>query len=442
MRFPFDTLFKSCPHAGPEFTNANKARRSRSLGGHLHRRRVEEDAPRPGVVLVGRDLQEQLHFRSLLSEAMRFWLVVVAILGVVTLVFVRRRVLKRIDAMSATGRRIMSGDLSERLPVDGSGDEFDRLAVGFNLMLDRIEALLHGLKDVSDNIAHDLKTPLTRMRNRVEEALRAAPDDPVATEALSRTLEDCDGLIRTFDALLRIARLEAGASDASLEEVDLAMLVGEVAELYEPVVEDAGGTLTSSCEPGLMARVNRELVVQALINLVENALKYGVEDAGGPEGGPGATRLELEARAEGGTVVLCVRDHGPGIPDADKDRATRRFVRLEESRNAPGSGLGLSLVQAVARLHDGRLALRDAEAKLAERESNLRDELEKQHVIPHLLANGFEVLPTHAISRAAWFGHTHAAPTPSGATDCTHFCMPGIPDIWAAILLGKLSGSA
>ena len=143
----------------------------------------------------------------------------------------------------------MSGDLSERLPVDGSGDEFDRLAVGFNLMLDRIEALLHGLKDVSDNIAHDLKTPLTRMRNRVEEALRAAPDDPVATEALSRTLEDCDGLIRTFDALLRIARLEAGASDASLEEVDLAMLVGEVAELYEPVVEDAGGTLTSSCEP-------------------------------------------------------------------------------------------------------------------------------------------------------------------------------------------------
>jgi hypothetical protein len=311
-------------------------------------------------LLVGRDLQEQLHFRSLLAEAMRFWLVVVAILGVVTLVFVRRRVLRRIDAMSATGRRIMSGDLSERLPVDGSGDEFDRLAVGFNLMLDRIEALLHGLKDVSDNIAHDLKTPLTRMRNRVEEALRASPEDPAATDALTRTLEDCDGLIRTFDALLRIARLEAGATDASLEEVDLATLVGEVVELYEPVVEDAGGSLESTCDPGLLARVNRELVVQALINLVENALKYGVAETGSPGETRAAARLVLEARQEGDTVVLAVRDHGPGIPDADKDRAIRRFVRLEASRNAAGSGLGLSLVQAVARLHDGELVLRDA----------------------------------------------------------------------------------
>lgn len=311
-------------------------------------------------LLVGRDLQEQLHFRSLLAEAMRFWLVVVAILGVVTLVFVRRRVLRRIDAMSATGRRIMSGDLSERLPVDGSGDEFDRLAVGFNLMLDRIEALLHGLKDVSDNIAHDLKTPLTRMRNRVEEALRASPEDPAATDALTRTLEDCDGLIRTFDALLRIARLEAGATDASLEEVDLTTLVGEVVELYEPVVEDAGGSLESTCDPGLLARVNRELVVQALINLVENALKYGVAETGSPGETRAAARLVLEARQEGDTVVLAVRDHGPGIPDADKDRAIRRFVRLEASRNAAGSGLGLSLVQAVARLHDGELVLRDA----------------------------------------------------------------------------------
>ena len=336
------------------------------IGGGARREAMVRVFELPGGfrLLVGRDLQEQLHFRSLLSEAMRFWLVVVAILGVVTLVFVRRRVLRRIDAMSATGQRIMSGDLSERLPVDGSGDEFDRLAVGFNLMLDRIEALLHGLKDVSDNIAHDLKTPLTRMRNRVEEALRAAPEDPVAAEALGRTLEDCDGLIRTFDALLRIARLEAGASDASLVEVDLAALVGEVAELYEPVVEDAGGSLESTCEPGLMGRVNRELVVQALINLVENALKYGVEEAGSPQADPAAPRLFLEARLEGDTVVLSVRDHGPGIPDADKDRATRRFVRLEASRNAPGSGLGLSLVQAVARLHDGELALRDADPGL------------------------------------------------------------------------------
>lgn len=313
-------------------------------------------------LLVGRDLQEQQYFRSLLAEAMRFWLFVLAALGLVTWVFVSRRVLKRIDAMTATSRRIMSGDLSERLPVEGSGDEFDRLAIGLNAMLNRIEALMQGLKDVSDNIAHDLKTPLTRMRNRLEEALRNdLSGDSKAREVLETTIDDCDALIRTFNALLRIARVEAGSSDASFDEIDVSELVREVAELYAPVAEDEGGGMELRVTDGLRVSGNRELLVQALINLVENALKYARQDKG--EG----ARVELEARAEGGEVLLGVRDHGPGIPDADKERVLHRFVRLEASRSAPGSGLGLSLVAAVARLHRGRLELADAQPGLMAR---------------------------------------------------------------------------
>ena len=313
-------------------------------------------------LLVGRDLQEQQYFRSLLAEAMRFWLFVLAALGLVTWVFVSRRVLKRIDAMTATSRRIMSGDLSERLPVEGSGDEFDRLAIGLNAMLNRIEALMQGLKDVSDNIAHDLKTPLTRMRNRLEEALRSdLSGDSKAREVLETTIDDCDALIRTFNALLRIARVEAGSSDASFDDIDVSELVREVAELYAPVAEDEGGGMELRITDGLRVSGNRELLVQALINLVENALKYARQDKG--EG----ARVELEARAEGGEVLLGVRDHGPGIPDADKERVLHRFVRLEASRSAPGSGLGLSLVAAVARLHRGRLELDDAQPGLMAR---------------------------------------------------------------------------
>ncbi|MCA1241353.1 HAMP domain-containing histidine kinase [Stappia stellulata] len=305
-------------------------------------------------LLVGRDLQEQQYFRSLLVEAMRFWLLVLAGLGLVTWIYVSRRVLKRIDAMAATGRRIMSGDLSERLPVEGTGDEFDRLAIGLNTMLERIEALMQGLKDVSDNIAHDLKTPLTRMRNRVEEALRQQDADAPARAALEATIEDCDTLIRTFDALLRIARVEAGSSDAVQETFDAGTLIAEVGELYAPVVEDQGGRLELDAGTGMTLCGNRELLVQALVNLIENALKY----AQNPD--DGGVRVALEGYRDGDTVVLAVRDFGTGIPDADKERVLHRFVRLEKSRNAPGSGLGLSLVSAVARLHGGRLVLADA----------------------------------------------------------------------------------
>ncbi len=337
-----------------------RVRYTRSTGPGTHEALIRVyELPGGFRILVGRDLADQHYFRSLLARALRFWLLVVVGLGLVTWVFVSRRVLRRIDAITETGKRIMNGDLSERLPVDGGRDEFDRLATGLNTMLDRIEALMQGLKDVSDNIAHDLKTPLTRMRNRIEAALREAPGaDPASREILEATIEDCDQLIRTFDAMLRIARVESGSAQAEMEEVDLRALVAEVVELYEPLAEDQGARLKVGRSDDAVVRGNRELLAQALINLIENALKYG-RPADGSDGA-----ITVGIARDDTAVCLAVSDIGQGIAPEDRERATRRFVRLEESRTEPGSGLGLSLVQAVAHMHGGELTLEDAEPGL------------------------------------------------------------------------------
>jgi signal transduction histidine kinase len=304
-------------------------------------------------LLVGRDLTEREQFRDVVWRAVQLSIGAVLLLGLVTWLFVSRRVLKRIDAVSATSKQIMGGDLGGRLKVDGSGDEFDRLAESLNAMLDRIEQLMHGLKEVSDNIAHDLKTPLTRMRMRIEQAL----DDPAvgeaSREALTATLEDCDGLIRTFEALLRIARVEAGSAGVRTQAVDVAEIVREVAELYEPVAEEQEATLAVAVPEAVMVPGDRDLLAQAVANLVDNALKYGRPEAG-------RQRVSLAVTRDGEEAVVAVADNGPGVPEADRGRVTQRFVRLEGSRTAPGSGLGLSLVQAVASLHKGALMLGDA----------------------------------------------------------------------------------
>jgi signal transduction histidine kinase len=304
-------------------------------------------------LLVGRDLTEREQFRDVVWRAVQLSIGAVLLLGLVTWLFVSRRVLKRIDAVSVTSKQIMGGDLGGRLKVDGSGDEFDRLAESLNAMLDRIEQLMHGLKEVSDNIAHDLKTPLTRMRIRIEQAL----DDPAvgeaSREALVATLEDCDGLIRTFEALLRIARVEAGSAGVRTQSVDVAEIAHEVAELYEPLAEDQQASLVVAVPEAVVVPGDRDLLAQAVANLVDNALKYGHPAAG-------AQRVSLTVRQEGEEAVIAVADNGPGVPEADRGRVTQRFVRLEGSRTAPGSGLGLSLVQAVASLHKGALLLGDA----------------------------------------------------------------------------------
>jgi signal transduction histidine kinase len=316
-------------------------------------------------LLIGRDLEERRRLFGIVAQAAQWSVLVVIVLGLGGGIFVARRVLRRIDAMTGTTRRIMAGDLSGRLPVGRSGDELDRLAENLNAMLERIEALMVGLKEVSDNIAHDLKTPLTRLRNRAEEALAKASNEAEYRAALERTIEESDGLIRTFNALLMIARAESGQARGNMDDFDAADVAQGIQELYEPLAEDNGLTLHVKTEQAPL-HGNRELISQALANLVENAIKYGqsapalqplsAEVADGND----AKAILIEARRDGDQVLLSVTDHGPGIPEADRGHAVERFVRLEASRTQPGSGLGLSLASAVATLHGGALKLDDA----------------------------------------------------------------------------------
>lgn len=321
-------------------------------------------------ILVGRDLEERRRLFAIVAKAAQWSVLIVFVLGLGGGVFVARRVLRRIDAMTGTTQRIMAGDLSERLPVGRSGDEIDRLAGNLNAMLERIEALMAGLKEVSDNIAHDLKTPLTRLRNRAEEALAKSSNEVEYRAALERTIDESDGLIRTFNALLMIARAESGQARDNMTDFDAAEVAHGIHELYEPLAEDKGLTLHVAADAATL-HGNRELISQALANLVENAIKYGQPVKPSPDdtprAGPDAAKspdILIEARREGDNICLSVTDHGPGIPDADRQRAVERFVRLEASRTQPGSGLGLSLASAVATLHGGDLRLADSQPGL------------------------------------------------------------------------------
>lgn len=314
-------------------------------------------------LLVGRDLDERRRLFGIVANAAQWSLLVVIVLGLGGGIFVARRVLRRIDAMTGTTQRIMAGDLSGRLPVGRSGDELDRLAENLNAMLERIEALMMGLKEVSDNIAHDLKTPLTRLRNRAEEALASSGSESEYRAALERTIEESDGLIRTFNALLMIARAESGQARGNMDDFDAADVAKGIHELYEPLAEDDDLTLRVKTAPAAL-HGNRELISQALANLVENAIKYGKPDPNvqplDPAVAVRSREILIEARREGDQVLLSVTDHGPGIPEGDRKHAVERFVRLEASRTLPGSGLGLSLASAVATLHGGELRLGDA----------------------------------------------------------------------------------
>jgi signal transduction histidine kinase len=255
----------------------------------------------------------------------------------------------------------MAGDLTGRLPVAGTGDELDRLALNVNAMLDRIEALMRGFKEVSDNVAHDLKTPLTRLRNRAEAALRNAKTDADFRAALETMIEESDGLIRTFDALLIIARAEAGETGRGMVVFDGAEIARGVGELYEPLAEEKGLRLMIEAPGPAMIRGHRELISQALANLIDNAIKYAAPapcSSGGASPGERPSIL-VSAGVDGDRVVLTVADSGPGIPEGDRAHAVERFVRLEQSRSQPGSGLGLSLASAVATLHHGALKLDD-----------------------------------------------------------------------------------
>ncbi|MDB5596791.1 MAG: Integral rane sensor signal transduction histidine kinase [Hyphomicrobiales bacterium] len=306
-------------------------------------------------LVVGRDLGDRETLRVLMGRALVTSLVWLVLIGTLGGLFVARRVLRRVDGMNASARSIMNGDLAQRLPLAGSNDELDRLALNLNAMLDRIAELMAGLKEVSDNIAHDLKTPLTRLRNRAEQSLRSAQTPAEFRAALEHMIEESDGLIRIFNALLMIARLESGGASNEVAVFDVAEMTQDVGELYEPLAEEEGTKLTIVADPGLQVMGNRELIGQATANLVDNALKYGRSGAEGDTGGD----VKLVARQVGQNVEIEVSDRGPGIAAADRTRVLDRFVRLEGSRSRPGSGLGLSLAAAVTKLHGGQLRIED-----------------------------------------------------------------------------------
>jgi signal transduction histidine kinase len=300
-------------------------------------------------LLVGRDLSDITRLENVIWRAFGWSMVLVIALGVLAGFIVTKRVLSRIDSMTETTRAIMEGDLAGRLALTGSNDEFDRLAENLNTMLDRIGDLMEGIRQVSNNIAHDLRTPLTRLRNNAEEALRVGRTVEDGRNALVDVIAEADGLIKIFNALLMIARAEAGQLRDGMTNLNASEIVSEIVELYEPVAEDQGLTIKTAIAAPLPLYGSRELIGQAVANLIDNALKYGA----------GSTEINVRASRNDVNIVMEIADRGKGIPESDRARVTERFVRLETSRSQPGSGLGLSLVAAIARLHRGSLELAD-----------------------------------------------------------------------------------
>ncbi len=309
-------------------------------------------------MLVGRDVEDRIEFSAIISRSIRGAMVVVAVLALLSWAFISRVVLRKVDAIGGSTRQIVAGDLARRLPTDGSGDEFDRLAVGVNTMLDEIERLHAGLQEVSQNIAHDLKTPLTRVRNRLDEILRMAPEGAEREATLAATIEECDQLIRTFDALLTIARVESHTTAVVLERTDLSVVVEDMGEFYEPAAEDAGMQLVVDVTPGLAIPGEPTLLRTMIANLLDNAMKYGSSET---------NVVELRLKRMRDEAVLTVRDHGTGVAEGDRARLTDRFVRMDAARSKPGAGLGLSMVKAIVGHHGGQLSLDDAAPGLAVR---------------------------------------------------------------------------
>src|SRR5665213_1180578 len=303
-------------------------------------------------LLVARDISDAALFRERIKLTLVWSGLVALIVGLIGGAVMSRNLLRRVEQVNRTAERVMGGNLSDRVPLKGTSDEFDQLAANLNNMLEQIERLMAGMREVSDNIAHDLRTPLARLRARLELSLTGAPEDGAATEAVRAAIDEADRLLATFNALLNIAEAESGARRNAAEPLDLAQAARAAAELYEPVAEEKGCALTLEIDPGIMIRGDRHLLSQAVANLLDNALKYG--------GG----QVTLSAHQQDGRAALEVSDSGPGIPEGEREAVFDRFVRLEPSRTTPGNGLGLSLVRAVAQLPNGTVALGDNEPGL------------------------------------------------------------------------------
>jgi signal transduction histidine kinase len=274
--------------------------------------------------------------------------VLVLLLGAAGALLLGGYLRRRLDALSGAAEEVVKGNMAQRMPVSARGDEFDRLASSLNAMLERIATLLENVRQISTDIAHDLRTPLARLRNRLEVGLASLPT-PGDAALLEDAVHRVDEVLALFAAILRIAEIESGQIRETFAHVDVSLLVADLAESYAPAVAEGGRSLAARIEPGLGIAGGRELLAQALVNLIENAQSHT----------PAGTRIEVCVEAANGTVVIAVADNGRGVPPEDRERIVQRFIRLEESRSAPGHGLGLNLVAAIAALHGGTLRFVD-----------------------------------------------------------------------------------
>jgi hypothetical protein len=308
------------------------------------------DLPGGFHLLIGRDVQVRAQLRALLTDALLWAMLVVVAMASAGALLVRSLFRRTLANVSATAAAIGSGDFTQRVRLSGRGDEFDQLAETINDMLDRMARLMEGVREVSNAIAHDLRTPITRARARLEDAGMHAGTVVELRAAIERATADLDDIVAVFQALLRIAEIEAGSRRAAFATLDVAPLLADVADLYGAVADEKGIALTVRSPARLAAFGDRDLIQQAVVNLVDNAVKFS------PPGGA----VVLSAAPARTGVEIAVADQGSGIPEPDRARAAERFFRGESARNTPGSGLGLALVQAVAQLHGGSLRLADA----------------------------------------------------------------------------------
>jgi signal transduction histidine kinase len=324
----------------------------RPVDGKLEARRARGRVfPLPGdfALLIAQDVHDRYLTERMFTTTLPWTVLLILLLGTAGGALMSRNMLRRLDTINRTSGEIIAGDLTRRVPLNGSGDEFDALAENLNRMLDRIERLMKGLREVTDSVAHDLRTPLNRLRNRLEESVARLSASGTQASEIERAIAETDQLIGTFNALLLIAETDAGTTRAAMSALDLGSVAADVVELYEPLAEEKKLALTLAPGGAIAIEGNRSLIAQALANLVDNAIKYT------PAGGKARIRVAITETG----VDLSVADSGPGISLADRPRVTERFVRLEASRNSPGTGLGLSLVAAVAHFHNAELVLED-----------------------------------------------------------------------------------
>ncbi len=299
------------------------------------------------ILLVGRDIQSIIDIQLTLQKVLVWWLLATLVVGVIGGVLAGHRMLIRVNKTSIAANKISVGDLSGRLPLSRNDDEIDRLSETFNVMLERIERLMTGMSEVSDNIAHDLRSPLARVRAEAENALVNATSVEQAKEALATIIEEIDRLLQVFTSLLSIARLESGVNHEAFRKIDITEMLADLVDLYEPSAIDSDVVFMADLEPGVIAAADRTLLSQSVANLIENALRYGRE----------SVAVSLHRGSD--FYEITVTDRGPGIPENKKAVVFERFARLDSQRTSSGAGLGLSLVRAIVTAHGGTISLND-----------------------------------------------------------------------------------